>query len=400
MENLGVLEGVKVIHATSSIAGPLAAALMADWGAETIWIENPSTQDPLRWRTVMIEQDRRNQRSILLDIPSAEGRKVFFKLIKDAHIFIESSKGGQWMKWGLTDEVLWAQNPALVIVHCSGYGQEGDPSYVSLPSYDPIAQAFSGLMVLQGDETSGPILAAPQTGDTIMALFAASAALAALHKAQKTGKGESIDVAQYECLVRVQHGYPSEYFNDGIQHKLLGGAKHKNLAGMGVYTCKDGEKVYIGAAGGGVLKRAIKEFGLEYGSELFPEGISNVFADTPGAPVFDAAIEAYCMARTAKEVAKNLNALAIPCSLIMEYKDMIDNPHYAARETITEWETITGEKFKGINIVPKFKNFPGKILRGAPSSGYDNKDILSELGYSDEEINELYEKKVIAKNQV
>jgi Predicted acyl-CoA transferases/carnitine dehydratase len=135
----------------------------------------------------MIEQDRRNQRSILLDIPSPEGRKIFFTLIKDAHIFIESSKGGQWAEWGLTDEVLWEQNAALVIVHCSGYGQDGIPEYVRRPSYDPVAQAFSGFLALQGDDHSGPIMGSPQLGDSFMSLIAAASALAALNKAQKPG---------------------------------------------------------------------------------------------------------------------------------------------------------------------------------------------------------------------
>jgi len=347
----------------------------------------------------MIEQDRRNQRSILLDIPSPEGRKIFFTLIKDAHIFIESSKGGQWAEWGLTDEVLWEQNAALVIVHCSGYGQDGIPEYVRRPSYDPVAQAFSGFLALQGDDHSGPIMGSPQLGDSFMSLIAAASALAALNKAQKTGRGESIDVAQYECLLRIQQGYPAEYLNTGEQFPRQG-AKAKWVVGFGAYTCKDGEQVFIVCAGGGVLKRAIIEFGLDYGSELFPKCISNVFPGTLGAPVFEAAIEAYCMARTAKEVDERLNSVGVPCSLINEYRHLPDNPQYLARETITDWETIAGEKFKGVNIIPRFKNFPGKILRGAPSSGYDNEAILSELGYSVEELKKLYEKKVITKAQV
>jgi Predicted acyl-CoA transferases/carnitine dehydratase len=398
MKSFGVLEGVKVAHATSSLAGPFAAGLFADWGADCIWLENPSTIDLLRWRKNMIEQDRRNQRSMLLDIPSPIGRKIFFELIKDVHIFIETSKGGQWAKWGLTDEVLWEQNPALVIVHGSGYGQDGIPEYVSRPSYDPVAQAFSGFMAMQGDDHSGPIMASPQPGDAFMALMIAASALAALHRAQKTGKGESIDVAQYECLVRIQQGMPADYFNSGEQFPRQG-SKAKWIAGFGAYTCKDGEKVFLLCAGGGVMKRAIPEFGLEYGSELFPAGLDQVFTGTPGAPVFDAAIEKYCMARTAKEVDERLNSVGIPCSLINEFRHLLDNPQYVARETITEWETIAGEKFKGINIIPRFKNSPGKILRGAPSSGYDNEAILSELGYSDAHIKEFYEKKVITKTQ-
>ncbi len=392
--NVGVLEGVRVVHATQSIAGPFGPALMADWGADVIWVENPVGVDVVRWMKTLVEQDRRNQRSISLDIPSPEGRKVFFELIKDAHIFIEASKGGQYQKWGLTDEVLWEQNPALVIVHVSGFGQDGDPDYVKRPSYDPIAQAFGGLMAINGFPDRPPIPSQAATGDIITALFVLGSALAALRKAEKTGKGESIDIAQYECLVRCQTGYPANYANNGIQFKREG-SKRAGQNGWGTYSCKDGKDVYVLIAGGGVLKKAIVELGLEYGSELFPQGVANVFTNTPGGDLFEEKLVEYFSQRTAEEVEKRFSEVGVPCCRIMEYEQMIDNSHYLARGTFTEWDILDGSKFKGINIVPRFKNSPGQIWRGCPSTGLDNEAVLSEIGLSDEQISALYEKKVI-----
>src|SRR5699024_3743493 len=140
-----------------------------------------------------IEQDRRNQRTISLNIPDPEGKEVFLKMIEKTDIFLETSRGGQYSNWGLTDEKLWEHNPKLIIVHISGFGQEGDETYVNRASYDPIAQAFGGLMEINGFPDRPPIPAFPVMADYITGFFAISSALAALYKVQATGKGESID---------------------------------------------------------------------------------------------------------------------------------------------------------------------------------------------------------------
>lgn len=394
---LGVLNGVKVVHASQSVAGPFAAALMADWGAEVIWIENPFGVDLMRWDKYMIEQDRRNMRSISLDIPSPEGRRVFLELIKDAEIFIETSKGGQYEKWGLTDKVLWEHNPALIIAHVSGFGQYGDEDYVKRPSFCPIAQAFSGYIQHNGYPDREPIAAQPMSADYFTALFTVSSTLAALNKTAKTGKGESIDIAQFECMVRVQGGSPARYFGEGIEANPSGNHS-KRIAGWGSYICKDGRSVYILAASAGVLRATINELGLEYGSELFPNGINNVFLGTLAGDVLEEKWKEYFASRTAAEAEYRLNEVGVPCSLIMNFEKMSTHSHYLARETFTEWDTLSGEKFKGTTVIPRFKNYPGQVWRGCPSIGLDNEEILHGLGLSDDAIQTLYDQKVISKN--
>lgn len=396
----GVLEGVKVVHASQSVVGPFAAVLMADWGADVIWIENPMGTDLMRWNKYMMEQDRRNMRSISLDIASPAGREVFFRLIEDADIFLESSKGGQWAKWNLTDQVLWEHNADLVIAHISGYGQYGDENYVKRPSFCPIAQAFSGYMLHNGYPDRSPIAAQPVSADYFTALFTVSSTLAALHRAAKTGEGESIDIAQYECMVRVQGGAPSRYFVEGIE-PIPSGEHSPVISGWGSYTCKDGKQVYILAASGGVLRNAIKELGLEYGTELFPEGVTNIFVGSPAEAVFEAAWKEYFASKTAAEAEQRLNEIGVPCSQIMDYEQMATNSHYLARETFTQWDNLIGEKFKGTAVIPRFKNNPGKVWRGCPpTSGYDNEEILRGLGLSDDQIEILYNQNFYKSHQV
>ena len=149
--NFGPLNGVRVVHCSQSLAGPFAASLMADLGADVIWVESAVGQDVSRIAPGMAAQlDRRNMRTIKLNVNTPAGKEVLLRLVREADIFLEASKPGQYKKWGLTDEVLWGENPQLVITHISGFGQWGDPDYVRRASYDPIAQAFSGVMYMNG----------------------------------------------------------------------------------------------------------------------------------------------------------------------------------------------------------------------------------------------------------
>ena len=156
----GNLQGVKVVVSAVSTAGPFAGELFAENGADVIWLEPPRGIDPYRWTQDGwgVQNERRNMRNLMLDVVSPEGHDVFLKLVETADIFIEASRGGQWEKWGYTDELLWEHNPKLVIGHMSGYGLTGDPAYVSLPGYDFTVNAFSGLMYLNGYKDGAPYM--------------------------------------------------------------------------------------------------------------------------------------------------------------------------------------------------------------------------------------------------
>ena len=292
--SFGSLHGVKVVVSAVSTAGPFAGELFAENGADVIWLESPKGIDPYRWTQDGwgVQNERRNMRNLMLDVVSPEGHEAFLKLMESTDIFIEASRGGQWEKWGYSDEVLWEHNPKLVIGHMSGYGMTGDPDYVSLPGYDFTVNAFSGLMYLNGYKDGLPYMIQKFVTDYYAGLFAYGSALAAYVGAQKTGRGDSFDLAQYEAAVRCQAGLYSKWFDKRIQEERGAGAPRDSIsAGAGYYQCADGEGVYLFTAGQSTIKRAVEFFGLEYGSELFPEGIPSVALNSPGAPVFDAAIE-------------------------------------------------------------------------------------------------------------
>lgn len=397
----GTLQGVKVVISAVSTAGPFAGQLFAENGADVIWVETPKGIDPLRWTNDGwgAENEHRNLRNLMLDVVKPEGREILLSIIKDADIFIEASRGGQWEKWGYSDEVLWECNPRLVIGHMSGYGQFGDPDYVKRPGYDHTINAFSGLMYINGYKDGEPYLMQKFVTDYYAGLFAYGSSLAAYISALRTGKGESFDLAQFEAAVRCQAGQFCLWFDKKHQvERGFGAPRDIVSAGVGYYTCKDGNGVYLFTPGVSAVKKAIELFGLEYGSELFPEGITTVKIDSPGAPIFDGAIEAFCSERTAAEVEEAVAAAGIPCSVVMSYELMEDHPHYLARGTWVEWDTVDGRTVKGCAAVPRFKNNPQQIWRGCPSQGMDNDDILADIGITDEaEVATLYEKGILRK---
>lgn len=392
----GPLSGIKMVHSSISFAGPFCAQMYAELGADVIWIESTLAYDTARVTGWPCEQDRRNQRTISLNIPAPEGKEVFLKLIKEVDVFLEASRGGQYEKWGLSDEVLWKQNPALVIIHVSGFGQYGVPEYVSRASFDPVAQAFGCLMHTNGYPDRPPIPAFPVVADYFTALFAWGSSLAALHKARETGQGESIDVAQYEAIMRIQTR-AMEYASGGLVYPRDGNRSNK-VAGYGNYRCKDGEEVCMIWLGTGVLKGGLPVLGLEYGSELFPEKTNQILLKSLAGELLDKKIQEFCDTHTAAEVEEMLASHGVPCSRVMTYATAVNHPHYLAREVFLEWNKVNGEPIKGVNIFPKLKNKPGQVWRGAPTVGMDNEDILTDLGLSEAEIVHLYDNKIIRKS--
>lgn len=391
--SFGALSGLKILDSGSNIAGPLGGGLLGECGATVVHFEAPNKPDNQRgWYGY--PQNHRNQLSMVADIKTKEGKEIFFKLIKWADIWVESSKGGQYDRLGLSDEEIWSVNPNIAIVHVSGYGQVGDPSYVKRASYDAVGQAFSGYMSLNG--TTEALKINPYISDYVCGLTTCWAMLACYVSTILTGKGESVDVAQYEALARITDGRIMQYATDGVKMPRTGN-KDAQAALFSFYTCKDGKTIFIGMTGAEVAKRGYPIIGLPIpgtGDPDFPEGFTGWMINTPVGQRMEAAMEKFVSEHTMEEVETIMQQNQIPCQRVYELEDCINDPHWKSRETITEWDDPMMGRVKGLGLINKFKNNPSKIWRGAPLFGMDNKDILRDLGYSDEEIQELYDNKI------
>ncbi len=380
--DFGLLSDYRVVMMGQSVAAPFAGELFAEHGADVIWIENPHSVDSSRVarRSGAWQQDRRNMRSLSLDYLCEEGHEILLSLIATTDVLIEASVGGRFARLGLSDEVLWERNPGLVIAHISGFGQTGEDNYVRRASYDPIAQAFGCAMRMNGLPGQPSAPAMPFPADYTAAFYAFGMSVAALLKRVETGRGESLDIAQFEAMIRTQANYPTDFLRYGLDY-VKEGSHSRICAVYGTYTCADGEEIYVLALGSGVMRRLLPLLGLPGDSELFPSGLSYVPVDTDAAAVLESAFATFISTRTAQEAEDELAGQGIPCSQLMDYAHAVDNPQYRARGVFTEWTASDGSTtVPGIKVVPEVANRPGRIWRGAPTIGMDNDDILDELG--------------------
>jgi L-carnitine CoA-transferase len=393
--SFGVLDDVKIVYAAVEEAVPKACCIMAEWGADVTWLENTGSGDTVRDTKYAKEAERRNQRSVALNYFSDEGKEVLFRLIADADIFIEASKGGTWAKKGLTDEVLWEHNPKLVIVHVSGFGQSGVPEYVSRAAYDLTVMAYSGYQCQNGTPEQ-PMNPGPYTGDYINSLMIISSSLAALHKVARTGKGESIDVAMFETLMAIGQYYLVDYLNEGIIWPRPG-ARNQNLCAIGEYRCQDG---FIGLCCFGVAqnKYLLETIGLGdlWGTPDYPEDTSSLWLSSPKAQLIEQKLEEYLAAHSVAEVEADFSAHRIAAQKVNEFPDLVKDEHMQARGVWQDWTTAEDKTFHGLSVFPKFANNPGRMWRPMPPHGYDSANVLTAAGYSDEEIQALLESGVIA----
>lgn len=388
----GLLSQYRVVMMGQSVAAPFAGELYAEHGADVIWIENPYSVDSARAarRSGSWQQDRRNMRSLALDYVCEDGRKIFLRLMESTDVLIEASVGGHLTQIGLGDQVLWEANPRLVIAHISGFGQTGQEDYVRRACFDPIAQAFGCSMRMNGLPGQPSAPAMPFPADYASGFYAFGMANAALLKRAETGRGESLDIAQFEAVIRTQANYPTDYLRYGLDYVKEG--DHSRICAVyGTYPCADGKEIYILALGGGVMRRLLPLLGLEYGSELFPPGLSYVPVETEAAAALESSFASYLSTRTAQQVEDELTAQGIPCSQLMDYASAVKNPQYIARGVFTKWQAADDTTvIPGVKVVPEIANFPGQVWRGAPNIGMDNDDILDELRISPELRDQLY----------
>ncbi|CAJ0687958.1 Succinyl-CoA--L-malate CoA-transferase beta subunit [Ralstonia mannitolilytica] len=392
------LQGLRVIEMGQLIAGPFAGKTLGEFGADVIKIEPPGAGDPLRnWRllkegtSVWWQVQSRNKRSIALDLRSAEGQEIARQLIATADVLIENFRPGTLESWGLGWDVLSELNPGLVMLRISGYGQTGP--YRDLPGFGAIGEAMGGLRHLTGEPGRVPVRCGISIGDTLAALHGTIGILTALyHRKVNGGKGQVIDVALHEAVFNVMESLIPEYSAFGAVREAAGSAL-PGIAPSNAYRCADGY-VLIAGNGDSIFKRLMQTIGRDDLAE--DPALANNAGRVARVDALDAAIGAWTASQPVEQVLQRLADARVPAGKVYTAKDIVEDPHYRARDMIVSQTTRDGYTLDVPGIVPKLQATPGAVRSSAPRLGDDTDSVLQQLGLREEDIRALREKGVVA----
>ena len=385
------LSGLKVLELGQLIAGPFAAKTLADFGAEIIKVEAPDSGDPLRkWRllkdgtSVWWQVQSRNKRSLALDLRTPEGQGIVRQLAHEADVLIENFRPGAMEGWGLSPDDLIAQNPKLIVLRISGYGQTGP--YRNRPGFGVIGEAMGGLRHLTAEPGRVPVRVGVSIGDTLSALHGVIGILLALQHRHATGKGQVIDVALYESVFNCMESLLPEYSAFGAVRGPAGSAL-PGIAPTNAYRCKDGAYALVAGNGDSIFKRLMNLIGS---TDLANDpNLADNTGRVARVEEIDQAIEDWTLQKNVEEVLQALESASVPAGRIYDIADIAADPHYAARGMLSQVTLADGSSLKVPGFVPKLSLTPGQHRRNAPDLGQDTDVILKEMGLSSEQIQKL-----------
>ncbi len=392
----GPLDGVRVVDLSRVLAGPFSTQLLADLGADVIKVEALPGGDPIRRQGGMRDGFswyfagfNRNKRSITLDLRSDDGKAVLRRLIGKADVLVENFRPAVLEKMGLGFEALKAIKPDIIVCSISGYGKTGP--YRDRPSFDFIAQAMSGFMSGTGHPDGEPLRAGPPISDLIAGLYGALAVAAALHRRDRTGQPEQIDISLLDSLVSFASYFGANYFATG-EPMTRNGNDHPVVAPYGLFSAADGD-VAIAPANDQIYERLVDALELP---ELRqdPDFRTNELRVRNRARI-NAIVGARLKEQSRDVWIEKLNAAGVPCGRVLTYPEVFADPQILAREMVLEVEHPGRGPVRMMGFPMKLKEAPCEVRRPAPELGADTETILEGLGYDEAEIERFRERKVI-----
>lgn len=392
------LKGVRVLDLSRVLAGPYCSMMLGDLGADVIKVEKPGEGDETRaWGPPNAGGEsayylcvNRNKRSITVDMKKPEGQEIIRKLAEKSDVLIENYKVGTLQRIGLGYEDLKKTNPRLIYCSITGFGQNGP--YKDRPGYDFIIQGMGGIMSITGEPEGPPMKVGVAIVDITAGLFACSAILAALYHRERTGKGQYIDIALLDSVVAWLANVGSNYLISGELPKRYGNA-HPNIVPYEPFKTKDGTYIAVGVGNDRQWQVFCKIIGLEDLAKdpRFATNPQRVVNRKELIPI----IAKKMLEKTSEEWLEELEKNKIPCGPINTLDRVFSDPQVRARQMVVEIPHPTAGSVKLVASPMKFSDTPCTVDRHPPLLGEHTEEVLSELGYSGEEIARLREKGVI-----
>lgn len=382
---------LRVIDCATLFAGPLAATILGDYGAEVIKVEHPERPDPARghgpkkdgqglWWTYL----GRNKRAITCHLGRPDGREVFERLADSADVLIENFRPGTLEKWGLSPELLLERNPRLVIVRVTGFGQVGPMA--RQPGFGTLAESMSGFAHITGEPDGPPTLPPFGLADGVAALTATIGALTALHTRERTGRGQVVDLSLLEPLMTLLGPQPQIYDQLGIVQQRTGN-RSVNNAPRNTYRTRDDRWVAVSTSAQSIAERVMHLVGR-------PELIDEPWFATGGgraqhADLLDEAVGGWIARHDLEDVRAAFAEAQAAVAPIYDIADIFADPQVQALEAIVPVAHPVLGSVRMQNVLFRLSETPGRIAWPGPEVGEHTDEVLGELGIDPEQVARL-----------
>jgi formyl-CoA transferase len=386
------LEGLKVLEMGTLIAGPFCGRLLAEFGAEVIKIEAPADAggeggDPLRkWRklhdtggertSLWWYAQARNKKSVTVNLRDTAGQEIVRKLALQADIIVENFRPGTLEKWNLAYETLARENPGLIMVRLSGYGQTGP--YKDRVGFGAIGESMGGMRYLTGYADRAPVRVGISIGDSLAAMYGAMGALMALHQRHRSGKGQVVDVALYEAVFSMMESMLPEFGMTGFVRERSG-ASLPGIVPSNTYRCADGQYVVIGANGDSIFKRMMRA--IDRDDLAGDPALADNAGRTTRTEELDTTIGEWTGRHPLDRVLAVLDEADVPAGRIYSIADIVADIQYQARGMIEKHKLGDNEEVWLPGIVPRLSDTPGATKWIGPKLGEHTAEVLSGIGY-------------------
>ena len=382
------LDGVRVVEAATLFAAPLAAAFLADFGADVVKIEHPRRPDPARghgpdkdgvglWWKVLA----RNKRTVTLDLGDPSGAAVLRRLLAGADVLVENFRPGTLERWGLRPDELRAANPGLVVARITGFGQVGP--YARRPGFGTLAEAMSGFAAATGEPDGPPTLPPFGLADSVAALAAAYAVMLALRSRDQTGRGQVVDLAIIEPIMAMLGPQITWYDQLGYVQPRLGN-RSANNSPRNTYRCADGRWVAVSTSAQSIAERVVRLVGR--GDLVDEPWFASGSTRAAHADELDAAVGAWVATRTRDEVVAAFEAAQAAVAPVYDVRDVLADPQYAALDTAVRVPDQDLGELRMQNVLFRLSATPGRIRHAGRRHGQDTDEVLAELGLGPDEI--------------
>ncbi len=395
------MAGVRVLDIATFIAAPMAAAILGEFGADDIKIEQPGGGDP--WRRYGTKSKRadstlawlteaRNKRSLTLNLKAPEGAEIFKRLVKEADIVTENFRPGTLEKWGLGYDVLSEINPKIILMRVSGYGQTGP--YRTRPGFARIAHAFGGLTHLAGMPGGPPVTpGSTSLGDYMTGMYGAIGCLLALRERDRSGKGQEIDLALYESVFRALDELAPAFAATGFVRDREG-ISTVNACPHGHFQCGDGRWVAIACTSDKMFERLARAMGKpELSSDKLYATTAKRLADREKV---EGLVSSWTGSMDRDRVIEACVKDEVPIGAVNAINEIFDDPHFQARGNL---ETVNDPETGPVTVpavIPRLSRTPGEIRNLGPALGNANQSVLEDLlGFSAKQITDLKAKGVV-----